>query len=90
MEYDAAADVDEEAAGVFVDGQEEDAVGGRGNAGNVGGRLAWEGCGLRLQEVGRGDAVADGGYQEGVVGDDNVSTAVRRSEEVLEAVVHGG
>ena len=90
MENGTAAEVDEEAAGVLVDGQEEDAVGGGGDAGNVGGRLEWEGCGLRLQEVGHGDAIADGGDQEGVVGDDGVSAAVRRAEEVLEAVVHGG
>lgn len=38
-----AAEVDEEAAAVVVDGDEEDAVGGDGEAGDVGGGLDWEG-----------------------------------------------
>lgn len=39
MEDEAAVEVDEEAAGVVVDGKEEEAVGRGGDAGDVGGGL---------------------------------------------------
>lgn len=39
MEHDSAAQVDEEAAAVLVDGEEEDSTGGRRDSGDVGRRL---------------------------------------------------
>ena len=59
VEDDVAAEVDEQAAAVVVDGDEEDAVGGGREAGDVGGGLDWEGQGLGLDEVGDAHAVTD-------------------------------
>jgi len=88
MEKSAAAEVDEEAAIIFVDSEKEGAVRGDGDAGDVGGGLNRESCGLRFAEVGDGDTVADGGEEESVVGDDGVSASVWCSEKVLESEVH--
>lgn len=88
MEKSAAAEVDEEAAIIFVDGKEEGAIGGDGDAGDVGGGLNRESCGLGFAEVGDGDTVADGREEESVIGDDGVAATVWCSEKVLESEVH--
>lgn len=56
----AAAEVDELAAVSVVDGKEEGAIGGDGDAGDVGGGLDREGCGFGLVEVGDRNSVTDG------------------------------
>lgn len=89
MEHRAARDVDEEAPAVLVDGHQESAVGGGGEAAYVGGGAELEGDGVVLGEVGDGDAVADGGDELGVLGDDGVSASVGGAEKVLESVIHG-
>lgn len=60
VEEGAAAEVDELAAIAVVDGEEERAVGGDGDAADVGGGLDGEGCGLRFAEVCDGNSVTDG------------------------------
>lgn len=90
VQHGAAREVDEEAAAVLIDGEEEGAIGGGGKAGYVGGALDGESDALRFEEVGVGDSVADGGDQVGVLGDDGVAASVGSSEEVLEPVVHVG
>jgi hypothetical protein len=91
VEDGAAAEVGVERAALFVGGEEEVPGGGGGEAGDVGGGLEGEGEGGGGGEVGGGDAVTDRGEEHGgVPGEDGVAAAVRRPQEVLEAVVHGG
>lgn len=91
VEDGAAAEVGVERAAGVVDGEEEVARGGDGEAGDVGGGLEGEREGGGGGEVGGRDAVADGGEEDGgVTGEDGVAAAVRRAQEVVEAVVHGG
>lgn len=44
--------------------------------------------GLGFEEICDGDAVADRGDEESVVRNDDVSTSVRSSQEVLESEIH--
>jgi len=88
MEKSSAAEVDEEAAIIFVDGEEEGSVRGDGDAGDIGGGLNRESCGLGFAEVGDGDTVADGREEESVVGYDGVAASVWCSEKILESEVH--
>lgn len=46
MKKSTAAEVDEEAAIIFINGEEEGAVRGDGDTGDVGGGLNRESCGL--------------------------------------------
>ena len=80
VEHRAPGDVDEEAPAVLVDGHQESAVGGGGEAAYVGGGAELEGDGVVLGEVGDGDAVADGGDELGVLGYDGVSASVGCAE----------
>lgn len=80
MKHRAARDVDEEAPVVFVDGDQESAVGRGGEAADVGGGVDGESDGVVLAEVGDGDAVADGGDELSVLGYDCVSASVGRAE----------
>ena len=88
VENDAAGEIDELASVPVVDGEKEISVRRDGDAGNVGGGLCRESVGLGFEEIGDGDAVADGGDEECVVRNDDVSTSVRSSEEVLEPEIH--
>lgn len=89
VENGAAAEVNEAGAGGVIDGEEEVAVRGDGDAGDVGGGLERERYGLGLGKIGGSDAVADGGVEDCVLRDHGVATAVRGAEEVLEAEIHG-
>lgn len=91
MKDGAAAEVGVERAAVVIGREEEVARGRDGETGDVGGGLEGQGEGGGGAEVGGGDAVADRGEEDGgIAGKYGVAAAVRRAEEVLEAIVHGG
>lgn len=87
----AAAEVGVERAAVVIGREEEVARGRDGETGDVGGGLEGQGEGGGGAEVGGGDAIADRGEEDGGIASEyGVAAAVRRAEEVLEAIVHGG
>jgi hypothetical protein len=86
----AAVEVGVERAALVVRRKEEVARRGGGEARDVGGGLEGERKGGGGGEVGGRDAIADCREEDGGVRCEyGVTAAVRRAEEVLEAVVHG-
>jgi hypothetical protein len=76
------------AAVVLVDCEEESAIGGGGDAADVGWGLEWKGYGLGFEEVGDGDSVTDRWDKLGVLGNHNVASPVGGSEQVMKSVIH--